>query len=172
MLNSSLNIVERISEKIGAITSWLAIILVIVVCYDVVARYLFNTSSVAIQELEWHIFAVLFLLGATYTLKHDKHVRVDIFYSRMSIKNKAWINLLGVLFFLIPFCSIVFVTSLGFVANSFNVLESSPDPGGLPARYMLKAVLPLSFLFLLAQGIAIAIKSLLILFPSFKKAES
>lgn len=166
------SLIERFSESIGKATAWLSIILVLLVCYDVVGRYLFNTSSVAIQELEWHIFAVMFLFGATYTLKHDKHVRVDIFYSRLSNRNKAVINLLGIILFLIPFCSIVFVTSLEFVFNSFKVLESSPDPGGLPARYLLKAVLPLSFLFLLLQGMALGLKSVLVLFPKLERSVS
>ena len=171
-INRIVKFIEQFSEKTGILVSWLASILVLIVCYDVVTRYAFNTSSVAVQELEWHVFAALFLLGATYTLKHDKHVRVDIFYSRYSQKRKALVNLVGVVLFLLPFCIIVIYTSLDFVHNSFKVLESSPDPGGLPARYIIKSVLPISFFFLLLQGIALGLKSALDLFTSNKRKNS
>ncbi len=171
-INHIVKFTEQFSEKTGILVSWLASILVLIVCYDVVTRYIFNTSSVAIQELEWHVFAALFLLGATYTLKHDKHVRVDIFYSRYSPKRKAFVNLIGVVLFLLPFCIIVIYTSLDFVHNSFKVLESSPDPGGLPARYIIKSVLPISFFLLLLQGIALGLKSALDLFSNNKLKNS
>jgi TRAP-type mannitol/chloroaromatic compound transport system permease small subunit len=161
-----LKFIDQMSEYVGKATSWLAIILVLIVCYDVVTRYIFNISSVAVQELEWHIFAVMFLLGATYTLKNDNHVRVDIFYSRLTPKNKAIVNLVGVFVFLVPFCIIILITSFYFVLNSFNVLESSPDPGGLPARYILKSILPISFFLLLLQGISLGLKSSIEIFSA------
>jgi TRAP-type mannitol/chloroaromatic compound transport system permease small subunit len=161
-----LKFIDQMSEYVGKATSWLAIILVLIVCYDVVTRYIFNISSVAVQELEWHIFAVMFLLGATYTLKNDNHVRVDIFYSRLTPKNKAIVNLVGVFVFLVPFCIIILITSFDFVLNSFNVLESSPDPGGLPARYILKSILPISFFLLLLQGISLGLKSSIEIFSA------
>lgn len=113
------------------------------------------------QELEWHLFAIIFLLSAGYTLKIDEHVRVDVFYSRFSEKKQAWINLFGSLFFLIPFCVILIVSSENFVFISFRVGETSPDAGGLPARYILKALIPISFFFLLMQGISLAFKSII-----------
>lgn len=160
-IRSYIKIVDRLNEKIGAMTSWLTAILVLVVSYDVIVRYLIGESSVGLQEFEWHIFALIFLLAAAYTLKIDEHVRVDVFYVKLSPKKKAWINLLGSLFFLLPFCLMVILSSQDFVEISIRVHETSPDAGGLPARYLLKAVIPFSFLLLLLQGIALAFKSFL-----------
>jgi TRAP-type mannitol/chloroaromatic compound transport system permease small subunit len=126
---------------------------------------------VAAQELEWHCFAIIFLLGAASTLKHDKHVRVDVFYERFSEKKKAIINLTGSILFLIPFASLVIWSSLDFVKNSFLIHESSPDPGGLPARYILKACIPLGFFFLLLQAVSLASKSLLTVFTEDKNRQ-
>ena len=156
-----IRIVELINKKLGTITSWLTLVLVLIITYDVIVRYIFNESSVALQELEWHIFAVIFLLAAGYTFLIDDHVRVDVFYTRYSEKKKAITNLIGSLYFLIPFCVVGILSSLNFVEFSFNVKETSPDAGGLPARYILKAFIPLSFFILLLQGIAIIFKSII-----------
>jgi TRAP-type mannitol/chloroaromatic compound transport system permease small subunit len=151
--------IDLVNDKLGNGTSWLMLVLILVITYDVIVRYLFHSSSVAMQEFEWHLFAIIFLLSAGYTLKIDEHVRVDVFYSRLSESKKAWINLIGALFFLIPFCIILLVSSQNFVLISLRVGETSPDAGGLPARYILKALIPISFFFLLLQGIAVAFKS-------------
>lgn len=151
--------IELFSEKVGKGISWLTFILVILVCYDVVSRYLFMSSSVAVQELQWHLFALIFLLAAAYTLKYDEHVRVDVIYSRFSKKTQAIINIVGAVLFLIPFCLLIIYASRNFVFTSFQMNETSPDPGGLPARYILKAILPISFFFVLFQGIAMIIRS-------------
>jgi TRAP-type mannitol/chloroaromatic compound transport system permease small subunit len=135
--------------------------LVAVVFIDVVMRYAFNKSFVFTQELEWHIFAFIFLIGAGYTLLHDGHVRVDIFYQRFGFKGKAWINLLGVLFFLIPGCLMVIMTSWHFVVRAFAVGEGSPDPGGIPYRFIVKGLIPVGFSLLLLQGLSMGIHSLL-----------
>ncbi len=153
--------VDGLNEWIGYLVSWLTSILVLVVCYDVVTRYAFNKSSVAVQELEWHLFAAIFLLGAAYCLKHDRHVRVDLIYASLSAKSRAWINLLGSLFFLLPFSVLVIWCSRLFFIDSFEIRETSPNPGGLPARYVLKAVVPVSFVLLLLQGLALAARSLM-----------
>ncbi len=158
-INGYIRLVDRINEKIGVLTSWLTALLVLVVSYDVVVRYLFGESSVGLQELEWHIFALIFLVAAAYTLKVDEHVRVDVFYTQLSSKKKAWINLFGSLLLLIPFCIIVIISSQDFVLSSFRVNETSPDAGGLPARYILKVFIPISFFLLLLEGIALAFKS-------------
>ena len=158
-INGYIRLVDRINEKIGVLTSWLTALLVLVVSYDVVVRYLFGESSVGLQELEWHIFALIFLVAAAYTLRVDEHVRVDVFYTHLSSKKKAWINLFGSLLLLIPFCIIVIISSQDFVLSSFRVSETSPDAGGLPARYILKVFIPISFFLLLLEGIALAFKS-------------
>ncbi|GAB4288512.1 MAG: TRAP transporter small permease subunit [Ignavibacteriaceae bacterium] len=152
---------NSMSEITGKITSWITFLLVLVVSYDVIVRYIFNQSSVALQELEWHLFALIFLVGAAYTLKQDDHVRVDVIYTHLTPQKKALINFLGCLLFLIPFCLIVILSSVNFVEASFLVRETSPDAGGLPARFILKAFIPVSFFFLLIQGIALCFTSLL-----------
>jgi len=160
-LNRYIELVNNINSTIGKYTSWLTSVLVLVVVFDVITRYVFNESSVAVQELEWHLFAILFLMGAAYTLQNDDHVRVDLFYSKFNIKQKAWLNIFGTIIFLIPFTLLIIYASQNYVLNSFALNESSPDPGGLPARYILKAFIPISFLFLLLQGLSLLFKSVL-----------
>ena len=94
---------EALSELSGRAVSWLTSILVVLIGYDVAMRYAFNRTSIAIFEWEWHLYSLIFLLGAAFALKHDRHVRVDVFYSQWSPKGQAWVNLLGTLFFLLPF---------------------------------------------------------------------
>ncbi len=145
----------------GRATAWLTSVLVALVCYDVFTRYWLNQSSVAVQEMEWHLFALIFLLAAAYTLRHDKHVRVDLIYANLTPQQKAWIDVIGGILFLIPFCLMIIVSSQEFVLNAFRVRETSPDPGGLPGRYLLKAVIPLGFTLLLLQGLATTCTALL-----------
>lgn len=131
---------------------------------NVVMRYVFNTSFVFMAELEWHLFAFIFLLGAGYTLLHDRHVRVDIFYSVMSPRAKAAVNCFGVLLFLLPSCYLVLTTTIPWVKVAYDVGEVSIDPGGIPFRYMIKAMLPLGYFLILIQGISLFLKNLFILF--------
>lgn len=154
---------ERLIESLGRLVSWLSLLLVVIICCDVVSRYLFNKSSVAIYELEWHIFSLIFLLGAAYALKHDRHVRVDVVYSRLSPKARAWINLVGTVVFLLPFCTVLLIEGWDFVSNSFRLLESSADAGGLPARYLIKSAIPGGFLLVTIQALTIICKSILII---------
>jgi len=160
-LSSYIRFVNKTNEIMGKYFAWLTTVMVLVVVYDVILRYAFNISSVGMQELEWHIFAVSFLMGVPYALLKNEHVRVDLFYSRFSQKQKAWIDFFGTLIFLIPFVLVVIYTSINYVENSILLNESSPDPGGLPMRYILKSFIPLSFFFLLLQGISLLFKSLL-----------
>lgn len=162
-LDRYIRFTDKLNQKTGSAASWLTLLLVAVISYDVFSRYLLQSGSVALQELEWHLFAAVFLLGAAYTLRVDEHVRVDVFYSKYSEKQKAWLNLAGVVLFLIPFCLMIIVTSFNFVKISFLLKETSPDAGGLPGRYILKALIPLSFILLILQGISLAFKSILVL---------
>ncbi|MBU1277496.1 MAG: TRAP transporter small permease subunit [Proteobacteria bacterium] len=155
--------IDTINEYVGRFVSWVTALLVVVVFGDVVMRYVFQISFVFTQELEWHLFAFIFLVGAGYTLLHDSHVRVDIIYQKLSTKAQAWINFIGCLLFLFPGCYLIVITSLGFVENSFAVLEGSPDPGGIPLRFILKSMIPFGFALVWLQGISLFIKSLLII---------
>ena len=162
--------IDTINEWAGRIIAWLTSILVIFMCYDVLMRYFFNQTSIWITELEWHLFALIFLIGAAYTLKHDAHVRVDVFYTKFNPTKKAIINILGTIFFLIPFCLIIIKSSFSYAEMSFNIGERSPDPGGLPARYIIKGSITFGFGLLLIQAIGEVIKSSLILIESRENA--
>ena len=155
--------IDAVNDWVGRAVAWTTLLLVAVTFIDVVMRYFFNTSYVFTQELEWHVFAFIFLMGAGYTLKNEGHVRVEVFYGKLSSKGKAWINLVGVLFFLIPSCLVFIKTSSRFVLESYRIMEGSPDPGGIPYRFILKSCIPVGYSFLLLQGIALGINSLLIL---------
>lgn len=146
--------IDNINEYIGRAVSWLNPLLVLVVCYDVLTRYLFNNSKTWILELEWHLFAVVFLLGAAYTFLHNKHVRVDVFYARFSDRNKALVDFWGGLVFLIPWSFVLMVISVDFAWEAYLQKEGSPNPGGITAWYWVKMVLPLGLFLLLLQGIS------------------
>lgn len=159
---------SSINEWVGRIVSWFTLALVLCTVWDVLLRYFFKAGSIKIQELEWHFFSIIFLLAAGYTFKHNEQVRVDIFYARMKTKTKALINAVGAILFLIPFCLIVIHASLPFVLFSYQILETSADPGGLPYRFLIKSAIPLGFLFLFLQGLASFFDNLLILFSGEK----
>jgi len=163
ILDRLARIIDNLSDKIGHLVGWVTTGMVLVVFYDTVMRYAFNKGNVALQELEWHLFAVVFLIGAAYTLKEGGHVRVDIIFMNLSKKTKAWIDFLGIFIFLIPFCIMVILATKGFIMNSWAVREVSPDPGGLGARYILKAMIPLGFSLLIIQGLSEAFKNLMII---------
>ena len=171
-LTSICSWIDAVNEKVGRAVSWTTLLLVAVTFIDVVMRYFFSKSFVFTQELEWHIFAFIFLMGAGYTLKIDGHVRVEVFYGRLDRKGRAWINLIGVLFFLIPSCIIFVKTSIPFVVKSFQVMEGSPDPGGIPFRFLLKGCIPAGYTLILLQGISMGINSLLELLGYKTEAET
>ncbi len=154
--------IDSITESIGKWSSWLVVILVLLVGYDVSMRYLFRSGSIGLQELEWHLFSVIFLIGSAYTLKHDEHVRLDILYRSklLTEQHRAWIDLFGTLFLLMPFCLLIIVSAWPFVSQAFIHNEASPDPGGLAVRWLIKSMIPVGFCLLLIQGIAEAIKKL------------
>lgn len=163
-LSYSAKQIDALNERIGRITAWLTTLLVLLFCYDVLMRYVFNATNVAIFELEWHLFAIIFLVGAGYTLKHDRHVRVDVLYAKFSPKKKAYINLLGCLLFLLPFCFIIFKGAVPYIQLSWRIGEGSSDAGGLPYRFVIKSFMFLGFALLSLQAISMAFKSLLIIF--------
>ncbi len=157
-------ICDRINEWIGSFIVAPAVFLFILVIFsNVIMRYVFNTSFVFMAELEWHVFAFIFLMGAGFTLLHDGHVRVDIFYSTMDRKKQAYINFFGVLLFLLPSCYLVLTTTIPWVIVSYKIGEISIDPGGIPARFLLKAILPMGYFLMLIQGVSLFIKSLFII---------
>lgn len=134
-------------------------VLVLLVVYDALMRYLFQSGSVALQELEWHLFDVIILLSLAYTLSHDAHVRVDLFYEHFSLKTKAAINLIGSILFILPFSILIIYLGLDYVAMSFSQMEASADPGGLPYRFIIKAFIPAAFVLMVLQTFRVIVSS-------------
>lgn len=156
--------IERLFNRFGDLLGWLSsilfILLLVNVVYDVVMRYAFNDVSIAFQEMEWHLFSAVFLLGVPYAIKAGGHVRVDLFYERLSNKAQAIIDLLGTLIFLLPFCLLVAWYGIDFAKESYLLGETSGDPGGLPYRWIIKAMIPLSFFFMAVSGVGLLLHSL------------
>ncbi len=168
--------VDRFSEGTGRIVYWLTLLMVAVGSFNAIVRYLdkytgLGLSSNTYIELQWYLFGLVFLVGAGYTLKDNAHVRVDVFYGRLSRRGKAWINVAGTVLFLLPFCIAMLVVSWPAVRNSWAVLEVSPDPGGLP-RYPIKTVIPLAFVLLAAQGISLLIREVAVIVRSEDSEDS
>ena len=163
-MQKAIHILDIISARIGQAVSWVAALMALVITIDVIIRYVFRFTYMWMVEVEIYLFGILFLLASGYTFQHDKHVRVDVFYNKLSEKGKALIDLLGGLFLLIPWCYVVIVSSWYYALSSFLIGENSPQPGGLPAVYILKFCITLGFSVLLLQGISHILKSLQILF--------
>lgn len=159
-------LINRIGDFLGWLSSILFILLLANVVYDVVMRYVFNDVSIAFQEMEWHLFSAVFLLGVPFAIRSSGHVRVDIFYERLSLRAKSIIDLLGTLIFLLPFCLLVAWFGIDFTKESFQLGETSGDPGGLPYRWIIKAMIPTSFIFMAISGMGLLLHSInSILYP-------
>ncbi len=143
-------IVIRVCEAFSNV--W--IILVAIIIINVVVRYVFNHGYVQLEELQWHLYAIGFMMGLSYTFVHDEHIRVDFLHDRFSLKTQIWIELFGILFLLLPFILIIIYYSIPYVAYSWEVNEVSQSPGGLPARWLIKSFLTISFSFLLISAIS------------------
>jgi len=149
--------IDAVNERIGRLVLWLVLAATLVSAANAGMRYSFGMASNAWLELQWYLFAAIFLLAAGYTLKHNGHVRIDILYGRLSERGRAWIDLLGALFFLLPFSLLlVWFSWPGFTA-AWQHGEMSPDAGGL-LRWPVRLLIPLGFALLALQGISESIK--------------
>jgi TRAP-type mannitol/chloroaromatic compound transport system permease small subunit len=144
---------DRFSDVMGWVAGVLNLIMLVNVFYDAIARYFFNTGSIALQEMEWHLFSMVFLFGIAYALKEDGHVRVDVLYDRFSPRWKAIVNICGALFLLLPLSILIIEGSIWYVHEALTSGEISGDPGGLKYRWLIKVVIPASFVFLLVSTI-------------------
>tara|TARA_Y100000385_G_scaffold62975_1_gene61938 strand:- start:2813 stop:3388 length:576 start_codon:yes stop_codon:yes gene_type:complete len=162
-LKTSLSAVEKFTEVTGRFISWATVTMVILVVLVVITRYFLGLGSIALQESVTYLHCLVFMMGFAFTLKHDGHVRVDIFYRGFSPRFKAIVNLIGGLLFLIPFCLLIFFTSWDYVLASWAISETSAENNGLPFIYLLKTLMLLMPVTLLLQGIAEIIRSGLIL---------
>ena len=140
--------IEKGMKILSYITAFALLSLVVLILYDATARYLFSGGSTALQELEWHLFDVVVMFSIAYALKHNAHVRVDIFYEKFSPKRQILIDILSILFFILPLSFLIIYISIDFVTMSYTQNESSCDPGGLSHRYLVKSLMPLAFVFL------------------------
>ena len=147
-------VLDGIVGAIGAHISWLWIVTVGVILYSVVSRYVFAQGSVLLEEVQWHLAGATWLVGLSYTLVHDAHVRVDVLHENFSLRTKAWVELLGILVLLLPFLVLAFIELLPYVQSSFEQGERSQAPAGLPMRWALKAFLPFSILLLFVAAVS------------------
>lgn len=157
----------RLSYWIDTFTKWtgvaaalLLFALIGLVVYDAGARYLFSAGSIGLQELEWHLFDAVFLLGIAYALKHGKHVRVDLFYAKYSPRVKGYVNLLGIWLFILPFSAFVAASGWEFAVGAYEMGEGSPNPGGLPHRYLIKGMIAVAFGLVILQALSEIVKTL------------
>ncbi len=155
---------NNLSEKTGRTIAWLTLFMVITQFSVVILRYLFNIGWIAMQESILYMHALVFMLGAAYTLKHDGHVRVDIFYHKMTVRGKAWVDVLGTLLLLLPVCIFIITYSWEYVANSWALHEGSREAGGLAGLFILKTSIVLLPTLLILQGISLFIKNLMTIF--------
>lgn len=149
--------IDALNERVGRLTIWLVLVATLISAGNALARYLLSDSSNAWLEIQWYLFGAIFLLGAGYTLKHNGHVRIDIVYGRFGKRGQAWIDLLGGLFFLLPFAMLIAWLAWPMFIDAWRTLEHSPDSGGL-LRWPVKLLLPVGFALLLLQGVAEIIK--------------
>jgi TRAP-type mannitol/chloroaromatic compound transport system permease small subunit len=154
---------EKLEKYIGNTVAILMILMMINVFMDVILRYYFHWGSIAMQEMEWHLFSVLFLFGISYALSDESHVRVDFIYDNMSIRKKAFINIFGTIFMLIPFAFLIVYGSYEFVLDAYEYNEISQDPGGLTHRWIIKFMIPLSFGLLIISSFGYILKNIKLL---------
>ena len=153
-------IINRFSDIVGYVAAALMLLMLVNVFYDAMMRYIFRTGSIAMQEMEWHLFAAVFLLGISYALKEEGHVRVDVLYDGCSPKYQAIVNIVGTFIFLIPLAFLIIHGSIWFVHDSYITHEISGDPGGLTHRYLIKSVIPIAFIFLVISSAGFVLRNI------------
>ena len=157
LLLSFSTLVDALNEKIGNVCNWLVLLACVVSAGNAMVRYAYDTSSNAWLEIQWYMFAVIVMFGASYTMKRNEHVRVDLLYMNLSRRGQLWVDILGTLVFLLPTCTILAWLSWPFFMQSFNVYEHSSNAGGL-LRWPIKLVLPVGFALVALQGLSELIK--------------
>ncbi|WP_425450308.1 TRAP transporter small permease subunit [Virgifigura deserti] len=161
------NALETLIDWLGRVAAWLGFALVLLVAFNVILRYLFSVGPVSFQEAEWHLVSPIVMIGIAYAMRHGEHVRVDLFYERFPPRMRHFIDLVVALT-TAAIAIIIIYMAVPWVMQSYNIGEGSPDPGGLPYRFALKAFVPFGFLLLLIQAAAQAIKAAI---PLFSRSE-
>lgn len=162
-MNTCLKLTTKILDALGNLCSLLMLLMIANVFYDVIMRYFFNDVNIGMQELEWHLFAAMFMFGIAYTLKEDAHVRVDIFYDAMSAKKQAIVNIFGSIFLALPITLLILYFGYGYAMDAYTIGEGSGDPGGLPHRWIVRAVIPTSSVFLVLSIFHVLLSNIQIL---------
>ena len=157
------NTLDRLSHRLERIVCWVPLLMAILTVTVVVLRYGFGIGAIAAQESVIYLHSALFMLGASCTLLADEHVRVDVFYRNFGPRARAWVNALGHVLFTLPLCVVIALASSNYVTESWAALEASPEPGGIPAVYLLKTLIPLMATLLAIQAIADVLRSLQVL---------
>jgi TRAP-type mannitol/chloroaromatic compound transport system permease small subunit len=163
LLRAFVQIVDAFTDLCGRLLSWLVLFMAVLTTCVVVLRYGFDIGSIATQETVTYMHGCVFLLGAAYALKEGAHVRVDIFYRYFSARTRAWVDSLGGIVFLLPLCAFILASSWGYVSESWGMRESSAEPGGIPAVFLLKTLIPLMAINLALQGMAEILRNALVL---------
>ncbi len=156
-------VIDGFNERVGGTVAWAALAMVLVQFTVVLLRYVYGVGSIFMQESIVYLHGILFMLGAGYTLLHGGHVRVDIFYAGANPRTKAWVDLIGVIVFLVPVCMVIFLFSYPYVQASWSVFEGSKETSGIQAVFLLKTVILVFVILLLLQGLSLALHSLLVL---------
>lgn len=159
VLRALVHYIDTFTEHSGRLLAWLAVIMALLTTVIVVMRYGFGVGSIMGQETVTYMHGSLFMLGMAYALKSGAHVRVDIFYRNFSPRAQAWVNSLGGIVFLMPLCAFIGFSSWNYVSESWSVRETSTQPGGIPAVFLLKSIIPLMALTLFLQGLAETLRS-------------
>lgn len=163
MLKAIVQTIDRLNERVGRAVSWLAVLMVFTTFIVAMLRYGFSLGWVGLQESYVWMHGIIFMVASGYTLQHDGHVRIDLIYGRVNARTKAWINLLGVFLLLLPMLAVVWWAAYPYVQLSWERLETSREAGGLPGLFLLKSSMLIFVLLLALQGIALAIRSLMVL---------
>ena len=146
--------VDALIDRIGKAISWVWLVLLVVIVVNVLLRYALGEGRIEFEEIQWHLYSFGFLLGLSFAYSSDSHIRVDVLYERLSLRHQAWIELYGILLFLLPFIALILIFAVPYVLDSYRFGEVSQAPGGLPLRWLIKAVLPIGFCLLLLATLA------------------
>ena len=158
------NAIDGVIQRIGELASWLWLMLLAIIIINVALRYLLGRGYILFEELQWHLYGAAWLLALAFVFKHDAHVRVDVLAVRLRPRTRAWIELLGLLFLLLPFALFIVIESIPFVTTAYQLHEISPSPGGLSHRWIIKAFIPLSFGLLALTAFARLLRCTALLF--------
>jgi len=158
--------IDPLLEAIGRWLSWIWLVLLVVIVGNVLLRYVFGEGRIELEEIQWHLYAVGFLLGFSYAFQSDSHIRVDVVSERLPVRWRGWLEFYGILLALVPFIVLILWHSVPFVVSSWQLSEVSQAPGGLPFRWAVKAVLPFGFLLLLLAALSRLSRVWLFLFRS------